>query len=219
MQWGRLEEVAQSIVRIELAETADADDRTVFVGATAYNSLNVFLKPPQGVFHNGQILSKNPLHAVRCASRKNSLAVFGVLSSHLAHWWWHTYGDGFHVSRRFIAELPFGVADFPKRVTGVLSEHGAELWAAIKDKPIISLNRGRTSLGYTPNGHDVIRRKIDEVLADCLGLEAAFVDELQQFTVRTVAATLREDAMTETEERKMHDEECREGDQGKEQAQ
>ena len=197
---GRLEQVAQSIGRVELADTTDVDDRTVFVGATAYNFLNVFLRSPRGVLHAGRTLSEHPLHAVRCAPRTTALAVFGVLSSHLAYWWWHTHGDGFHVSRRFIAGLPFGVADFPERVTEALSEHGAALWAAIKEKPIMSLNRGRTSLAYTPNEHDDIRRRLDEVLADCAGLEAEFVDELQQFNARTVAVTLREDATAETEE-------------------
>ena len=198
-QWGCLEQVVYAIGRIGLAETVGVDDRTVFIGSTAYNFLNVFLKPPEGVLHDGQILSENPLHAVRCASRTDALAVFGILSSYLAYWWWHTHGDGFHVSRHFIAKLPFGVADFLEGVTGTLSKHGEELWAAIKEKPIISLNRGRTSLAYTPNGHDEIRRRIDEVLVNRVGLEMAFVDELQKFTTHTVAATVRADVMMETE--------------------
>lgn len=200
VRWGRLEQVAQSIGRIKLAQTADADNRTVFVGATAYNFLNVFLKPPKGVLQGKQGLSEHPLHAVRCPSRTNALAVFGFLSSHLAYWWWHVHGDGFHVSRRFFAELPFGVADLPIRVMEAMSEHGAALWTAIKEKPIISVNRGRKSLAYTPNGHDDRRRRLDEVLAEQMGLAPAFVDELQQFTARTVAAALHEDAMTEYKE-------------------
>ena len=197
---GRLAQVAQSIGRIELAETADADNRTVFVGATAYNFLNVFLKPPKGVLRGVQALSAHPLHGVRCASRAAALAVFGILSSHLAYWWWHTHGDGFHVSRRFITELPLGVADLSERVTDALSEHGAALWTAIKEKPIISLNRGRTSLAYTPNGHDDMRRKLDEILVERLALAPDFVDELRQFTARTVAATLHQDFRTDTVE-------------------
>ncbi|MBI1788108.1 MAG: Eco57I restriction-modification methylase domain-containing protein [Acidobacteria bacterium] len=201
MRWGRLEQVAQSIERVDLAETRDADDRTVFVGATAYNFVNVFLKPPGGVLRARQGLSEHPLHAVRCASRTDALGVFAILSSHLAYWWWHTHGDGFHVSRRFIAELPFGSEDLNGDVTGALSEHGAALWSAIKAKPVISLNRGSTSLAYTPNGHDDMRRKTDEVLADLARLEGAFVDELQQFTAHTVAATLRTHKVTATEEK------------------
>ena len=201
MQRGRLGQVAQSIGRVGLAETPDADDRSLFVGPTAYNFLNVSMRPQQGLLHGRQTLSEHTLHAVRCASQTDALAVFGILSSHLAYWWWHTHGDGFHVSRRFIAEMPFGVEELTGEVTDRLSKHGAELWSAIKTKPIMSLNRGRTSLAYTPNGHDDIRRKIDQVLAELAGLEGAFVNELQQFTVRTVAATLREDATMETDEK------------------
>jgi len=200
MRWSRLEQMVQGVGRFNLSEAPNADDQMVFVGPTAYNFLNVFLKPDRDLLQRGQALSENPLHAVRCASRTDAFAVFAILSSHLTYWWWHTHGDGFHVSRGFIAELPFGLELLTERNTRVLSECGAELWAAIKDNPIISLNRGRTSLAYTPNGHDHIRRQIDRVLAEGVGLEGTFVDELQRFTARTVAATPTEHAITATEE-------------------
>lgn len=137
---------------------------------------------------------------MRCSSSRDAFAVFAILSGHLAYWWWHTHGDGFHVSRRFLAELPFGLEALTAPMSDVLAECGIELWSAINADPIISLNRGRTSLAYTPNGHDDIRRKIDQALADLVGFDGAFVDELQQFTARTVAATLHRHANTETEE-------------------
>jgi hypothetical protein len=193
--------VVHSIGRFDLPETPGTDDRTVFVGPTAYNFLNVFVRPEADLLNGVPALSEHPLHAVRCSSNRDAFAVFAVLSSHLVYWWWHTHGDGFHVSGRFLAELPFGLEAFTTPVDDVLSERGAELWSAIKANPIISVNRGRTSLAYTPNGHDDIRRKIDEVLADLVGLDEAFVDELQQFTARTVAATLRKYAITETEDK------------------
>ena len=200
MQWGRLEQVVHDIARFDVAEAPSADDRTVFVGPTAYNFLNVFVRPERGQLKGVQELSEHALHAVRCSSKEDAYAVFAILSSHLAYWWWRTHGDGFHVSRRFLAELPFGLEAFTL-VGDVLAECGAELWSAIKAHPIISLNRGRTSLAYTPNGHDHTRRKIDQVLAGLVGLEEAFVTELQQFTTRTVAATLRKQVITEIEEK------------------
>ena len=201
MRWSCLEQVAQSIERVRLAEVLKGDDRSVFVGPTSYNFLNVMMRPRQGPLHGEQALSEHPLHVVRCASETDALAVFAILSSHLAYWWWHTHGDGFHVSRRLIAKMPFGVEDLTGEVTGQLSKYGSELWSATNTKPIISVNRGRTTLAYTPNGHGDIRQKIDQVLADLAGLEGVFVNELQQFTARTVAATLREDTTIKTDER------------------
>lgn len=186
-----LEQAVRNITRRNLAEVPHADDRTVFVGPTAYNFLNVFLRPPCELPIPVGKLSEHPLHAVECGSHDDALVVFAILTSHLAYWWWHAHGDGFHVSKRFIATLPFG----PEVLTGSrLAACGADLWSKIKTNPIVSLNRNRTSLAYTPNGHDDLRRKVDLVLAEVAGLASTFVAELQQFTTHTVAATLHEHA-------------------------
>ncbi len=71
----------------------------------------------------------------------------------------------------------------------------------IEGKPIKSLNKGRTSVAFTPNGHDGIRRGIDSLLAGQVGLDEGFVDEIQQFTARTVSATLRKHVVPEAEEK------------------
>ena len=196
----RLEQAMPGIRRLNLAEALNADDWMVFVGATAYNFLNVFLRPPSTVLEEGLILSEHPLHAIRCASSEDALVVFSILTSHLAYWWWHTHGDGFHVSRRFISEFPFSPDVLRGERAARLCESGETLWSDIKEHPIISLNRGRTSLAYTTNGHEDMRRCADEVLADVAGLTDGFVDELQQFTTHTVAARLRDYGGSETEE-------------------
>lgn len=198
-RWGRLEQAVQGVERLNLADAPKANDRIVFVGPTAYNFLNVFLRPPPNVLDEGVTLSVHPLHAIRCASAEDALVVFGILTSHLAYWWWHTHGDGFHVSRRFISEFPFGMDVLGGKGAESICESGATLWSAIGSSPIISLNRGRTSLAYSPNGHDDMRRLADETLADVAGLNAGFVDELQQFTAHTVAARLRDYGATDSE--------------------
>ena len=60
----------------------------------------------------------------------------------------------------------------------------------MNDRPTFSLNRGRLSLAYNPNSHKRIRRSIDRSLVEVAGLDQDFVDELQLFTEKTVAATL-----------------------------
>lgn len=190
-RWDQLERALKHIGRCPVAASPDADDRTVFVGPTAYNFLNVFLKPPCKLFGKDLVLSEHPLHVLTCASRQDALAVFAMLSSHLAYWWWHSHGDGFHVSGRFLCDFPFGLDALGGTVAEALARAGQELWSTINTRPIISLNRGRTSLAFTPNGHDSIRRQSDQILADLAGLQPAFVDELQQFTAHTIAATLR----------------------------
>jgi hypothetical protein len=186
-----LKDITESISRVILSETTTADDRTVFIGPTAYNFLNVFMNPEQSLPCDGRVISQHPLHAVRCATRTQALAVFAILSSYIAYWWWHVHGDGFHVSAHFVSELPVGGDALSEDLTDALSKVGAELWHLIKLTPLISVNRGRLSLAYSPNDYGAIRRKIDFMLAQNASLEEGFVDELQQFAAHTVAATLR----------------------------
>jgi hypothetical protein len=193
----RLENSANCIARINLADIPETDDRAVFVGPTAYNFLNVFLKPELEIRSSGPTPSKHPLHFIQCASKESALAIFAILSSHLAYWWWHAHSDGFHVTKRFIAEFPFCLESVATNSVSELSSCGAELWALISSNPIISVNRGRSSLAYSPNGFDQIRRKADRILADQSGLRTPFVDELQQFTAHKVAAKLRHHTISE----------------------
>ena len=193
-RWERLEQAVHSIKRLTFADTAVAGDDVVFVGNTAYNFLNVFLRPPETIFESKIQLSENQLYAIQCATSESALAVFGILTSHLAYWWWHTQGDGFHVSRRFITDFPFGndVLDGPR--VNLLSKIGSDLWSAVNSGPTVSLNRGRTSLAYNPNCHPQMRRSADRVLVNASGLNGSFVDELQQFTEHTIAAVPRNHA-------------------------
>lgn len=199
-RWERLSQAVRDIERIPLSNAKHTDQQTVFVGPTAYNFLNVFLTPPHDALPAGRTLSEHPLYAVRCASGEDAFATFAILSSHLAYWWWHAHGDGFHVNGRFIADLPFGMDALTGCTQAILCESGKELWNLIRLQPIVSLNGGRTSLAYTPNGHDAIRRKADEVLAGLAGLSCVFVDELQKFTARSVSARLHESLDTGVEQ-------------------
>lgn len=190
-RWDRLELAVRCIKRIRLAETTSCPSDIVFVGSTAYNFLNVFLRPPQDVFKKDVHLSENQLYAIHCATTKHALAVFAMLTSHLAYWWWHTQGDGFHASRRFLLGFPFGKDVLVRERLNLLAEIGLDLWSAMGSNPTMSLNRGRTSLAYNPIQYASIRRSADHVLVDAAGLDDDFVDELQRFNEHMIAAVPR----------------------------
>ena len=205
-RWDRLGQAVQGIKRLTFADTLVAGDDLVFVGNTAYNFINVFLRPPETIFESNLRLSGNPLYAIQCATSECALAVFGILTSHLAYWWWHTQGDGFHVSRRFITDFPFGNDVLGGQEVSLLSRIGSDLWSAMGSNPTMSLNRGSTSLAYNPIYHSDIRQAVDKLLIDVAGLNGSFVDELQQFTEHTLAAAPRHHADRYTvEEGRNHD--------------
>jgi len=98
------------IGRATLSDAMRADGSTVFVAATAYNFLSVFLRPDALELNSADELTENPMMALACPSREAALQVFALLSSRLAFWWWHVHGDGFHVSKHVIETMPVGDA-------------------------------------------------------------------------------------------------------------
>ncbi|MFZ0053092.1 MAG: hypothetical protein WAK96_15050, partial [Desulfobaccales bacterium] len=178
-----LKDVVPIFGRATLEETTLSNGRTVYIGATAYNFLNVFLKPNiAGLDHYP--LSENPSHALIFASSQDALAVFAALSGRLAFWWWHIHGDGFHVIRRTIETLPLGDVLLSTRYLSSLADLGKTLWKAVRSQPIVSVNRGRMSLGFSALPHHDIRIGIDQLLIEALNLEPVFVTTLERFTER-----------------------------------
>lgn len=175
------------IGRATLEEALRGDNMTVYVGATAYNFLNVFLQPRLQGLNQGAFLTENPLHALHCPSPSVALQVFALLSSRLAFWWWHAHGDGFHVSRHVLETTPVGRALVNANCAIPLAMLGEKLWSEIAATPVVSVNRGRTSFGFTAASRTA-RGEIDRLFVEALGLTPDFVPELTRFCDGVVSA-------------------------------
>jgi hypothetical protein len=187
-----LSRFVQAIHRCRLKDTFSADDKTVFVASTAYNFLNVFLRPPN-VDNGDTILSENPLHAIKCASRLDANVIFALLSSKLAYWWWHVHGDGFHVNQVTLNSLPCPSSLF----NGSFGNLGMTLWEKISLRPIISLNKARKSIAFCASG-EKLQETIDETIIKSSDLDSSFASELVRFTHRVVSASSSEENQNPT---------------------
>ena len=162
--------------RATLSDALRADASTVFVAATAYNFLSVFLCPDSPTLSSTDEPTENPMLALACPSREAALQVFALLSSKVAFWWWHAHGDGFHVSKHVIETMPVGDAFRSAKFAAELTKLGESLWKDISARPIVSRNRGRTSLGFSAVNSPE-RDRIDAVLIEALGLAPEFAVE------------------------------------------
>lgn len=175
--------------RATLRDALRGDTSTVFVAATAYNFLSVFLRPHSATLNGAEDLTENPMLAIACPSREAALQVFAVLSSKVAFWWWHAHGDGFHVSKHIIETMPVGEAFRSAVLATELTRLGELLWEEVSTSPVVSRNRGRTSLGFSA-AKSPKREEIDALLIEALGLPPAFTDELQYFCEAVTNALL-----------------------------
>ena len=114
--------------------------------------------------------------------------LFALLSSRIAFWLWHTLGDGFHVTRTFLEEVPVGEAHVSAADRAALAELGTALWREVRLRPILSSNRGRQSLGFSAARSPDLQQRIDQIIMDAAALPAAFASDLDQFIQSVVTA-------------------------------
>lgn len=135
----------------------------VIVGNTAYNFLNVYVVPNEKI-DIGETPSESPVFCLAFTNEKYLYASFAILSSRVTYWLWWVQGDGFHVNRKFIKELPFGNCILKNEHLNSLSSLGKELWRNISDKGLMNINKGRSSITFNPISSTKIRSQIDSIL-------------------------------------------------------
>ena len=172
---------------------AERQDNCVFVSGTAYNFLNTFrthrsLPPPRAPW------SSSPVLALGFATEGEAARAFAIISSRVAYWLWHATGDGFHVTRAFVMNLPFSDKLIGEIRRDVLTRLGARLWDEVQTQRVISVNGGRQTVAYRPHASESLRDEIDAVLLGALDVVPNFIEYLRAFT-RSVVAVDESDRM------------------------
>jgi SAM-dependent methyltransferase len=154
---------------------------TVSFGSTAYNWLPAYREPSSSHMPSGTWSAK-------CHTEVEADLVFAIVSSRLAYWLWRVEGDGFHLPKRFVAGLPLSVSALPASAQAELSDAAQILWKEMVQVPVISVNKGRQSVSYSPHIAPAAVDVIDQALIDGLGLPVEFAHYLKQFERRTIIA-------------------------------
>lgn len=187
-QGSTLSDLVVSFQSTCLEHTFEGERRTLFVGGTAYNFLNVFFRPPSVLQPKVALMSTNTMHALGCATLKDAFAAFAILSSGIAFWLWHILGDGFHLSKGFLEDFPVGPNLFNAETFEQLSLAGKRLWHNVQSHSVSSLNRGRASLSFPASRLREEQRAIDQIIVGAARLPQAFIVELDNFINSVVSA-------------------------------
>ena len=152
--------------------------RSVYFYSTAYNWLPVFRKPPLSIDEEGHAYIPSSLKRFYCETSNEADFVYACLSSRVAFWYWVTNGDGFHLSLKFLARLPFSQSSFDGNNVRELSNLGRALWARVTKFPIYKVNAGKKIANYNMlQGYETIR-EIDRAIISQFDLGEGFEDFL-----------------------------------------
>ncbi len=149
----------------------EASDLTLFIGGTAYNYINVFRNYPPPPRLVGS-LSSSRVHHLAFQSSEGACVGFALLSSLTAFWLWHVEADGFHVTSRFIDELPLFDLQFSVSQTDELALLGKQLWEEAARNTLPSNNGGKWTYAFRPEFNSVARRRVDELIIKGVGFDS-----------------------------------------------
>lgn len=136
---------------------------------TAYNFLGVVREPFRAVTDGHD--SQSDYSILQFRSEKQASAAYALLSSRLAFWLWHVTGDGFHVTGALYRRLPVPQVDNSR--TKRLADLGERLWKSALQSPLISTNRGRTTVAYPTWPNLELIDNIDAELEELVGVAFA----------------------------------------------
>lgn len=163
-----------------LANEAGGDECRLYVAGTAYNWLNIY-RSAGAITVGVDSPTMSPVTELTLNSAKEADAVYSVLSSRLVYWLWRVEGDAFHVPSGWLQTMPVErVLRAPSALTD-LAELGRSLWAQVKLHPIVSSNKGKTTVTYCPHACPDLLDEIDDITFRTIGLPLALGDELVEF--------------------------------------
>lgn len=137
---------------------------------TAYNFLGVVRDPYRAVTEGHD--SENGYAIMTFASETHASAAYALLSSRVAFWLWHVTGDGFHVTGSLSRRMPVP-ADLTAGNLERLADLGDRLWKFALQNPLVSSNRGRTTVAYPTWAHADLTDEIDVAVGSLIGLECS----------------------------------------------
>lgn len=111
--------------------------------------------------------SQNSFSIQHFGSNQHASAAYALLNSRLAFWLWHVTGDGFHVTSTVHRRIPVpeGEQDRLER----LADLGERLWKATLQNPVVSTNRGRTTVAYPTWDYADVIDEIDAEVGAFIG--------------------------------------------------
>lgn len=147
--------------------SGDSKSDVIAVAPTAYNFLGIVRDPHRAVTDGHD--SQNSFTVLRFDTEQKASAAYAILCSRLAFWLWHVTGDGFHVTGSIMNRVPVPSLEGPRAED--LAKLGDRLWKVAIENPVISTNRGRTTVAYPTWAHSDLIDRVDEELGDLVGID------------------------------------------------
>lgn len=168
---GRFGDCVIELVAARGSNGCPSPSNAVYVAPTAYNWLSC--SRSLDAWSGQDDVSSSALTRIEFSNTETADAAYAVLCSRLVYWLWRGEGDAFHVTRGFLRDLPLPVGSLSRGTRAALGELGAALWESVAARPVVSVNKGRRTIGFSASAAPELLDKIDSVLLRAFSLTEA----------------------------------------------
>jgi hypothetical protein len=158
----------------------------VWTSSTSYNWINSGLISERDIESASERIATPSFWLPNQA--RGAPITLALLQSRLTYWLWRVWGDGFHLTSRFILDLPYDPASLTDQANIRLADLGESIWAEMRRNVITSCNAGKTRETYSPASSATEIDLVDEILCSAFNLPAGFRSYLKDFCFETVDA-------------------------------
>lgn len=168
---GRLGDCFVGLAAARAIDGRASPSHAVYVAPTAYNWLSC--SRSLDAWRGQDDVSSSALTRIDFQDGEIADATYAVLCSRLVYWLWRVEGDAFHVSRRFLRDLPLPVGSLGSTSRAALAGLGTALWQSVQARPVVSVNKGRRTIGFSATAETELLDEIDLVLTQAFALSDA----------------------------------------------
>lgn len=149
---------------------------SVKVGVTAYNYLALYRQTPLDV-------APTTSNSLETTGELEADYLYALLVSRFTYWMWRVSGDGFHVPKAFLLNLPY--ENFKnENLHKQLAALGKEIWKKSQRFPVDSTNKGVRTRSFNTS----ILTEVDEVdkfIAMIYHIDTDVLENLRQYVTDT----------------------------------
>lgn len=142
----------------------ETSNTAMYANATAYNWINVFDHIPESKDEAGNLYVPDSLIKLFFSTEEDLYFYIAMISNRITYWLWTLYGDGFHVGKNFMLNLPYGKSNFSTNFYDIMADLGKNYVIKAKTFPCKSYNCGKEIIRYDyTRCFDIVKRIETEI--------------------------------------------------------
>lgn len=172
----------------EIVNTVLKTKNNIYFYSTAYNWLSIFKEIPPSFNHHNERIIPVSLSVIDCKNQKNRDLIYAILNSKIFYWYWLVHGDGFHLTKRFVGQIPIDLELFSKKGESELIHLGNKLSKKVKKYPISKVNNNKSIGNYNILKCRDIIDQIDITIIHELRIDSIFLKFLTDMYKNHISA-------------------------------